>query len=72
VTKCIVHRLKVIVPDLISLLQSSFVSGRQIGANIVIMQEIVHSMHFKKEKKWWMAIKIDLKKAYDRLRWSFL
>jgi len=63
VTKCIVHRLKSAVPNLISLLQSSFVSGRQIGDNVLIMQEIMHSMRGKKGSKGCMAIKIDLEKG---------
>ena len=45
---------------------------RQIGDNIVVIQEIMHSMRPKKGKKGWMAIKIDLEKAYDRLKWSFI
>ena len=64
VTKCIVHKLK----DLMSPLQSNFVPGRQIGDNVIIM----HSMHRKKGKKWWMTIKLDLENAYDRIQWSFL
>ena len=72
VTKCIVHILKAILLDLTSPLQSNFVPRRQIGDNIVIMQEIMHSMRFKEGKKGWMDIKIDLEKTYDKLKWSFL
>ena len=36
------------------------------------MQEILHSMRRKSGAKGWMAIKLDLEKAYDRLRWAFL
>jgi len=44
VTKCIVHRLKAILPILISPLQSSFLPRRQIGNNVIVMQEIMHSI----------------------------
>lgn len=37
ITKCIVQQLKHSLPTLISPLQSSFVPGRQIGDNIIIM-----------------------------------
>ena len=36
------------------------------------MQEIMHTMRLKKGRKDWMTIKIDLEKAYDRLRWAFM
>lgn len=40
--------------------------------NIIITQEVFHSMRTIKRKKWYMALKNDLEKAYDRLSWSFL
>ncbi|EEF38255.1 conserved hypothetical protein [Ricinus communis] len=42
-----------------------------ISDNIIIAQEVVHSMKLN-GKVGWMPIKIDLEKAYDRLRWSFI
>jgi len=32
----------------------------------------MHTMWSKKGKKGWMAIKVDLKKDYDRLKWFFI
>lgn len=40
--------------------------------NIIIAQEIVHSMKRKKGSTGWMVMKLDLEKAYDRLRWDFI
>lgn len=60
------------LPELISPNQSSFVPGRQISGNIVVVQEIFHSMRKKKGKKGLMIMKLDLEKAYDRLRWDFV
>ena len=41
--------------------------GRTIHHNIVVAQEMVHSMSRMKGNKMFMSIKIDLEKAYDRL-----
>lgn len=35
-------------------------------------QEVIHLMRLKKGKKGWMAIKIDMEKAYDHFRWKFI
>ncbi|GJT44053.1 retrovirus-related pol polyprotein LINE-1 [Tanacetum coccineum] len=68
IIKAIVNRLKKILPNMISPTQGAFVPGRQITDNIVIVQEALHLMRQKRGKKGYMAIKIDLAKAYDRLR----
>lgn len=67
ITKCIVNRLKCALPELISPLQASFIPGRQISDNIIIMKELLHTMRRKTGAKGWMAIKLHLKKAYDQL-----
>lgn len=72
VTKVMTNRLKRIMPDLISPSQSSFVPESQIIDNIVIYQEILQTIRRDKEKPGFMVIKIDLKKAYDRLDWEFI
>lgn len=56
-----------ILPDLIAPFQSSFVPGRQIIDNIVVVQEMIHTMRNRKVGKGLMLIKLDLEKAYDRL-----
>lgn len=72
VTKIIAQRLRTLMPQLIGPCQSSFVPNRQSGDNVIIAQEIFQSMRVRKGKKGWMAIKIDLEKAYDRLNWDFI
>lgn len=52
--------------------QSSFILRRLSTDNIIVVQEVVHSMRRKKGKKGWMLLKLDLEKAYDRIRWDFL
>lgn len=72
ITKMVVHRLKRVMPELVKPTQISFVPRRQIFNNIIIAQEVVHSMKNKKGQKGYMAIKLDLTKAYDKLRQSFI
>lgn len=72
ITKVIINRIKPILPCLISNTHASFVPGRQISDNIVIVQEVIHTMRRKQGTKGFMAIKIDFEKAYDRLNWQFI
>ena len=72
ITKTMVERLKQVMVKLIGPAQSSFIPGRVSTDNIVIVQEAVHSMQRKKGRKGWMLLKLDLEKAYDRIRWDFL
>ncbi|PKI72044.1 hypothetical protein CRG98_007590 [Punica granatum] len=58
--------------ELVSPNQVSFIPGRDIHDNIVVAQELVHCMHRMNGNKQFMAIKVDLEKAYDRLRWGFI
>lgn len=71
-TKVIVNRLKPILPKIISPTLASFIPGRQITDNIVIVEEVLHTMRSRAAGKKRMIMKIDLEKAYDRIRWEFL
>ena len=72
ITKAMVARLQRVMTKLIGPAQASFIPGRMSTDNIVIVQEAVHSMKRKKGEKGWMLLKLDLEKAYDRIRWDFL
>ena len=72
ITKIIVARLRPFLEKLISPLQAAFVPGRKGINNAIIVQEIVHTLSKKKGKVGYMAIKVDLEKAYDKLEWSFI
>ena len=72
ITKLLANRLKAIMPKLFGPSQTSFVLGRHIMENIVIAQEVIHSMRRKKGRIGQMAIKVDLEKAYDQLIWDFI
>ena len=72
VTKIIVARLRPFLDNLISPLQSAFVPDRKGMDNVIIAQEFIHSLGRKKGKVGYLAVKIDLEKAYDKLEWSFI
>ena len=57
---------------LVSPLQAAFVPGRKEIDNMIIVQEMIHTMSSKKGNQGYMAIKIDLEKAYDKLEWHFI
>lgn len=73
ISKVMANRLKHILPFIISVMQSAFIPGRMITDNILIAHEVMHFMKRKtKGMEGWMALKLDMSKAYDRVEWSFL
>lgn len=68
-----VHRIKPLIPDLISYNQGAFVPGRKVTDNVIVAQELIASFKRKKKSNFgWMMIKIDLEKAFDKLNWNFI
>lgn len=66
-TNIIATRLKKHMSLLVAPNQCSFVTGRHNSDNVVIAQEVFHLMRTKKGNKGFIAIKVDLEKAYDKL-----
>lgn len=53
------------------LVPSAFIQGRRIGDNILLAQELLINYHRDKGSPR-CALKVDLMKAFDRVRWDFI
>ena len=72
ISKVISNRLKVVLGRIIHPLQGAFVPERLIQDNILIAHEVFHSFNRKSGVGGWLAIKLDMEKAYDRLEWNYV
>ncbi|XP_073057421.1 uncharacterized protein [Primulina eburnea] len=71
ISKLLYSRLRAVAERLISLNQSGFVPGRMISDNILLAQELTHSLTLP-TRGGNVILKLDMAKAYDRVQWPFL
>ena len=70
ISKILANRLKTVLPTLIDGAQSAFIPGRSITDNILLVQELLRNYH-RKDTSARCAIKVDLCRAFDTVRWEF-
>ncbi|XP_042488561.1 uncharacterized protein LOC122068744 [Macadamia integrifolia] len=71
IAKLLANRLKLVLHKLVGINQSAFTEGRQIYDNILLCQDLLHDYHLNKGMPRFAA-KLDLRKVYDSVQWSFL
>ncbi|XP_050208579.1 uncharacterized protein LOC126657923 [Mercurialis annua] len=68
ISKVLTNRLQQFLPILLPHSQNSFIKGRSIADNILVVHELFHYMqHQTAMRNPFMALKLDISKAYDRL-----
>ncbi|CAL1377102.1 unnamed protein product [Linum trigynum] len=73
ITKIMAERLACLLPRIVPEGQNAFIRERQIVENILLGHELMHYLKIKNQgKKGYMALKVDMEKAYDRVEWLFL
>lgn len=71
ISKVLANRLKIIFPDAIEKNQCTFITERLLLENVLLASVLVNGYHRNgiKEK---CAIKFDISKAFDTVKWSFI
>jgi hypothetical protein len=69
-TKVAVNRMSGIAEKLISPTQTAFMPRKNIMEGVVMLHETIHELHRKKTSG--IVLKLDFKKAYDKVNWGFL
>ena len=70
IAKTLALRLKPVLSDIISEEKFGFLNNRHIHDYVSLAQETIHTI--KKDKQEAFELKLDLSKAYDRVRWIFV
>ncbi|KAL0415513.1 UNVERIFIED_CONTAM: hypothetical protein Slati_3383200 [Sesamum latifolium] len=72
-SKCVANRLKPLLDSIISQSQSAFIPGRLITDNVLLAFELNNFLKIStRSLQAYVALKLDMSKAYDRVEWAFL
>lgn len=73
ITKVLVRRLKLVLPEVISEFQGAFIPCRLITDNFILAHELGHFIKSGNARKsGYMSLKTGMSKAYDRVEWDFI
>ncbi|XP_016164511.1 uncharacterized protein LOC107607036 [Arachis ipaensis] len=70
ISKVLVRRMQLVMPQLVGETQSAFVKDRKIHDGALIACETVQCLKLRKKQA--AIVKLDFQKVYDRVRWSFV
>ena len=71
IAKLLTDRLQSLLSDVISPTQSAFLPGRSLAENVLLATEMVHGYNWRNISPRGM-LKVDLRKAFDSVRWEFV
>lgn len=71
ISKIITNRLQAIIPEAVEPNQSTFIKDRLMLENALLATELVKNYH-RNSAKTRCALKIDISKAFDTVRWDFI
>ena len=72
-SEVLANRLKKFMPDLITKHQSAFAKNSLISNHVLVAFETLHCMKSHNSRKTgFMALKLDMSKACDRVEWNYL
>ncbi|XP_060964786.1 uncharacterized protein LOC133033733 [Cannabis sativa] len=73
ISKVLANRMRDLIDCIISDTQSSFILNHLISDNVMVAFEVMHYLKRKRRgKKGFMALKLDMSKAYDQVEWSLI
>ena len=72
VSRIIVQWLKPYMAEVINPCQAGFVPGWRTSDNIIIVQEVIRTLISRRGQTGYVALKLDLEKAYDWLEWHYI
>lgn len=70
--RAIINRFRVVLAKIIDPTQSTFIPGRLITDNVLLGYECMHWLHHSRCKTGFAALKLDMSKAYDLVKWGYL
>lgn len=72
VAKVLANRWRQVLDKVIYQCQSAFIPGRLITDNILIVFECMYWLRHSKSKQGYVAFKLDMSKAYNRVEWRYM
>ena len=72
ISKILVGCIRPLLKHCISDMQGAFLPRRRPFNNLIIAKEVIHMMSDTSRRKEYCAVKLDVRKVYNRLSWHFI